>query len=128
MNTRKALDFCIYLLIAAAGPAALAQQGSIKPDCTIAFSFTAANQATVTSGCGHNTLGIVDWTLTYFSTGFSAISLAVQSAPDAGGVPGVFVTFPGTTTGTNPATSTTGVNAQVFMTGYAPWMRVRLNW
>lgn len=98
----------------------------IQPDCVIGFTFTAAGQATNPAlDQGHNTVGCVDWTVVYFSTGFSALSLVVQSAPDNNGVPGSWATFAGTVkTGINPNTAIT--SAQTRFDGYFPWNRVTL--
>ena len=111
-----------------------AQQTRIVPDCVIPFSFTAAAQHTDnTLTCGNNTLGIVVWTVVYSNFNFGALSLVVQSAPDAGGVPGAWSTFAGTvcsstncpgSSGVNPNTATT--SAFTTLQGYYPWMRVLL--
>lgn len=57
----------------------------------------------------------VNWQISYFSSGFSAVSLQFESATDAGNVPGTFTIFAGTLlAGSNPmsaidrATSTFG--------------------
>jgi hypothetical protein len=112
-------------------------QTKIAPDCVINFTFTAATQHTDnTLTCGAqltNNTGIVDWTIVYTSTGFSAVSLVVQSAPDSGGTPGTWVTFAGTvcssvncpgSSGINPNTATT--SAFTRLEGYFPWNRVLL--
>lgn len=114
------------VLVCFAAAAALAQSTTINPDCTIDFTFTAAGQVTANNTCGHNTVGIVDWQVVYFSTGFSALSLEVQSAPDNGGAPGTWVAFPGMVAqGVNPNTATDQAASRLL--GYFPWNRVRLN-
>jgi hypothetical protein len=102
------------------------QAATVTPDCVVTFNFTAAAQATPNLSCGHNnTVGIYDWHVLYFSTGFSALSLVVESAPDAGGVPGTWVTFAGTLdSGVNPNTAITQADTRLH--GYFPWNRVRL--
>lgn len=113
------------LLLCGLFAAGLSAQTRIAPDCVITFTFTAATAATPANTCGENTQGIVDWTLVYSNYNFSALSIVVQSAPDAGGTPGTWGTFAGTVNvGTNPSTSTT--SAYVRLTGYNPWNRVYL--
>jgi hypothetical protein len=74
--------------------------------------------------------------MSYYSVGFSAISIEVDGAPDATpigssvGTPGSWVTFQsitGVTIGTgqsNPNTNT-GQQSVTFL-GYAPWVRINL--
>jgi hypothetical protein len=123
----KKLLFLLCLL-----PLGLFAQTTIKPDCSIPFSFsTTASTSNLT--CGNNTLGITNWVLVYTSTGFSAISLVVQSAPDVAGAPGSWGTFGGTvlttsqypgSSGINPNTSITSANTG--LAGYFPWVRINL--
>lgn len=116
----KKLLFAICLLFL---PVVCAQT-RINPDCVIPFTFiTTGSTSNLT--CGHNLQGIVNWTVAYSSTGFSGISLVVQSAPDNAGVPGAWATFAGTVlAGINPNTALTS-NFTTFQ-GYYPWMRVDL--
>lgn len=92
-------------------------------DCTRTFSIsnaalTSAPLPNVNSGC-------VSWVITYTSSGYSAVTLAVQSAPDVSGTAGTFVTFAGTVdSGINPNTNTAQETAT--LTGYYPWVRVAL--
>jgi hypothetical protein len=124
----------LLLLLPCAG---LFAQTRVTPDCVIPFSFT-TTQATSNSTCGApngapNGNGIASWILVYYSTGFSGISIVVQSAPDNAGAPGSWGTFAGTvltntqypgSSGANPNTATT--SAFVGLAGYYPWMRVNL--
>lgn len=107
-------------------PAALAQNRQIvQPDCVIDFLFTAAGQTAGGPGtCGNNVAGVYEWRLTYKSTGFSALSLVVQSAPDSSGAPGTWVTFVGTVTGSNPNTAID--QASTDLVAFNPWVRVML--
>jgi hypothetical protein len=106
----------------------LLAQNKPAPDCVIPFSFTAAAQVTVNNTCGSfmaQPSGVVTWALTYYSTGFSALSLVVQSAPDVNGTPGTWGTFTGTVAaGVNPNTAIT--QAYTLLTGFNPWVRVNL--
>ena len=98
----------------------------LNPDCDIPFTFTAALQRSQITGCAQNTQGVTFWHLTYKNVGFSPLSMVVQTAPDAGGTPGSWSTFTALT-GSNPATSTTGVLADATFSGYAPWVSVLLS-
>ena len=117
--------------------AALAQNTKVVPDCVIPFNFTTtASTSNLTCGAPNgspNSSGIASWIIVYDSTGFSALSLVVQSAPDSAGAPGTWVTFAGTvlssaqyvgSSGINPNTATT--SAFTGFAGYYPWMRVTL--
>lgn len=118
--------------------AGLFAQTRITPDCAIPFNFSAAGAVTSNSTCGApngspNTQGIASWIVVYSSTGFSAVSLEVQSAPDNSGSPGTWVSFAGTvlsntqypgSSGINPNTATT--SAFTGLAGYYRWMRVKL--
>src|SRR5258708_1605251 len=73
----------------------------------------------------NRTSGCINFTMSYMSSGFSALSLVVESASDAGGVPGSFSTYAGTVvSGSNPNTATTQATLQ--LKGYYPWLRVTL--
>lgn len=116
----------IGLLCSACGFAQVSTT-QIQPDCTIPFVLTAAAQVTA----NYNNLSrgaggpCISWTISYSSTGFSAISLLVQDAPDSSGAPGSWVSFGGTiSAGVNPNTTTTSNTTQLY--GYYPWMRVTL--
>ena len=117
--------------------AAFAQNTKIVPACAIPFSFTTTGTTTnLTCGAPNgkqNGNGVSFWILDYYSTGFSGLSLVVQSAPDNAGAPGSWGTFGGTvltssqlpgSTGINPNTATT--SAFTGFAGYFPWMRVEL--
>jgi hypothetical protein len=125
-ETTRMKALAVLLWTATAAPFALGQSAQIQDDCFISFSFTAAGQVTnPLFDTGHNFSGCVDWQVVYYSTGFSALSLAVESAPDSNGAPGTFVTFAGTViTGVNPNTATTSAQARLY--GYFPWNRVHL--
>ena len=99
-----------------------------QPDCIIIFNFTAvANSPTSpNNGLDNRTQGCTTWQISYSNSGFSALSLVLQSAPDNNGVPGTYVNFAGTIlVGVNPNTTTTQAYTQ--FTGANPWVRVRLD-
>jgi len=100
-----------------------------QPDCIMFFHFTASGQTSPTSpnaGFSNLTNGCTTWNVSYANTGFSAITLAFQSAPNVSGIAGTWGTFAGGTllAGINPNTNTTG--AFTWLTGYNPWVRVAL--
>lgn len=107
-----------FLLLGAA--LAFAQSA---PNCNL------TNQILSVSGTGSNynatSIKCVAWTFSYFSEGFSAVSIQVESAPDNGGVPGAFAIIPAASIiGTNPLTSTS--SGSFTINGYFPWLRVNL--
>src|SRR5260370_24947400 len=115
----------LFLSLALAG-ALLGQ--SVQPQVGLNFSTAAGNAPGILpggNGFNNQTLGCTSWVLTYNSNGFSALSMVIQSAPDAGNTPGTWVTFAGAvSSGVNPNTVTT--QAQTVITGYFPWIRVNL--
>jgi len=116
---KKAL-LSILLLTAGAG----VMRGQ---DCSFAFQFTATGTLPGATGQGfdNRNRGCTTWTVTYTSTGFTAVSLVLQSAPSNGTVAGAWVTFAGTTTsGINPNTAIT--QAASTFTGYFPFIRINL--
>ena len=103
------------------------QPVTVQPNCSIPINFNSTN----TLQWDNRFTGCVNWILTYASRGFSALSIAVQSAPDAGGTPGTWVTFAGTIkSGINPNTNT-AERATFFGTAdptdFQPWVRVNLS-
>jgi hypothetical protein len=120
------------LLLAAVlvlGEGAAAAQNVSRPDCIIDITLTAAGQSAGGQGtCGNNINGVFEWRLNYKSIGFTALSLAIQSAPpDATGgcTTAIWVAFAGTlVTGVNPNTATTQASTNV--TGFYPCVRVFL--
>lgn len=92
----------------------------IKPDCTIYFTLSVASPASVTYD--NRQTSCVVWTMSYQNTGFAALTLTVQAAPDVAGAPGVWAAFPGIVWGVNPNVALT--NEAAMFIGYDPWMRV----
>ena len=122
----KRLLLLVGALVLGAGAAAA--QNVPRPDCIIDITLTAAGQTAGGQGtCGNNVNGVYEWRLTYKSTGFTAISLLVRSAPpDVNGVctAAVWVAFAGTVVGVNPNTATTQNTAS--FTGFYPCVSVIL--
>jgi hypothetical protein len=109
---------CLFLLVSAA---AMAQTAiTVRPDCFQFYSFTAPANSLVfdnrSAGCPY-------FAVTYSSSGFSALSLVMQVAPDNNGTPGAWATYTAGA-GSNPNTATD----QAFSTfsGYFPWVRIQL--
>ena len=84
------------------------------------------SRSTPTTGFDNKALGCTKWILVHSSTGFSAETIALQSASDSSGVAGSWSNFAGTITdGTNPSTATT--QASLTATGFYPWISVNLS-
>src|SRR5579864_5063582 len=113
--------FCVAFLLLASG-LCFAQQ-----TCAI-------NPATLT-GTGrvvydNRQLQCATWRITYFSDGFSALSIELDGAPDNNGVAGSWAAIAGTSvctlTGTNPNTAATSATT-VFANCYFPWISINLS-
>lgn len=106
----------IALLLGSLLAAPLAAQ-----QCVVSFTLTAAGN----SGVFNNlTKGCTNWTVTYNSTGFTGLSLTVQTAPNNSGSPGTWSTFTAAS-GSNPSTAITQASAT--FSGYFPFLRVNLS-
>lgn len=105
------------------GIAVLFAQTLFAQNCFVPFELTATGASKFYDNSKEG--GCTRWTVTYTSTGFSAISLLFESASDLSGSPATFVTFGGTTvSGSNPNTTTT--SAYTTFTGMYAYTRVRL--
>jgi hypothetical protein len=103
------------------------------PPCVIPFFMAqgggGAQSPVPLAGFDNRQSGCTNWDITYTSTGYTAVTLTVESAPTsdntAPGTVGTWVTFAGTVvSGINPNTSIT--QAETTLTGYFPWIRVHL--
>jgi hypothetical protein len=95
---------------------------NLIPDCMIFYDF-AANASS--ASFDNRFTGCTTWYVAYTSTGFPALTLTLQDAPDASGVPGAWVAFAGVLVeGVNPNVALT--QAATTMYGYYPWVRVTL--
>lgn len=96
---------------------------NLIPDCNIYFDFTDNGSS---ASFDNRFIGCKTWYVAYTSTGFPALTLTFQSAPDASGVPGAWVAFAGTIVeGVNPNVALT--QASTIMYGYYPWQRLTLS-
>lgn len=125
----RILKALIPILLAVASLGGVAQaQTVIVPDCFVTGRFTATARqggppATPTTGLDNRLRGCTNWVLTLSSTGFSATSIALQSAEDSSGSAGSWANWEGTVvSGTNPSTTTTSTSIQA--SGYYPWISV----
>src|SRR5438105_3965383 len=102
-------------------------QRRVPRDCSLPINIPVG--ATVPFNIGpfdNRTAGCTTWQLTYNSYTYSALSILVQTAPNAaGGVPGSYSTFTAVS-GSNPNTATTqAVTTFGGPTSYFPWVRVQ---
>lgn len=102
-----------------------------QPNCQIFVHFTAVNQTSPTSpnsGLDNRTTGCTVWNMAINVTGFSSVTVALQSAPDNNGVAGTWVAYAGSTiispTPHNANPIVTGTQDFVWLVGYNPWVRV----
>jgi hypothetical protein len=102
------------------------------PDCQ--FTFTASTAA---PGIAHANKGpqCPSWRFTFYSTGFSAVSIQVEAAPDVAGSPGTWAIVPTAAvseascfpTGCTAGNPTVATQAGTFvLRTYFPWIRVNL--
>ena len=92
--------------------------------CTIQGTFTASGTS---AQIDNRRTGCYQWRVNYASTGFSVISIQLEEAPDAGGVPGTWAAFTGSSVvvdGSNPSTSTN--SAIIGVHSGAAWVRLNL--
>ncbi len=96
---------------------------NLIPDCNIYFDFTANGSS---AQFDNRFIGCKTWYVAYTSTGFPALTLTFESAPDASGAPGAWVAFAGAVVeGVNPNVALT--QASTIMYGYYPWQRLTLS-
>lgn len=111
---RVALFLCLFSLVA------FSQNYQCQFGATIAASG-------FSTSFDNRSLNCYNFRVTYTSTGFSAISLQLESAPDVSGTPGSWSAFTGATVvtdGINPSTSTN--TATIGIHSSAAWVRINL--
>jgi hypothetical protein len=131
MRTRRLVfsaKVVVALLLAAASSAVLRAQPlttpvSVAPDCLIFYDFSANASS---ASFDNRFIGCKTWYVAYTSTGFPALTLTFESAPDNSGVPGAWVAFAGTLVeGVNPNVALTQASSIFY--GYYPWQRITLS-
>ena len=102
-----------------------------NPDCQFFFTLTSAGQFLPANGSAssdNRQQGCTSWNMSYAVSGFSAVSVALQSAADNSGTPSTFSTgFPvqqSVVSGSNPGTS--AVAGFAWLTGTNAWVNVKL--
>lgn len=99
---------------------------NVIPDCLLYFDFLANGSSPATGGFDNRFIGCKTWYVAYTSTGFPALTLTLESAPDNLGVPGAWAAFPGAVVeGVNPNVALT--QASTITYGYYPWQRITLS-
>lgn len=77
----------------------------------------------------NTTLQCAGWRFSYYSEGFSALSIELDGAPDSNGSPGTWAAITAATpcsfTGSNPMTATTSGTA-LFSNCYFPWISINV--
>lgn len=124
--------FSLIFAVVAIARAQPAQVVLPQPDCQFFFNFTATgtspNASSAKKGFDNRTMGCTTWSVTYNNSGFSPISLVLESAANNAGSPGTYGTgFPvqqTVITGSNPMTNTTA--GFVFIQGYNAWVQIHL--
>ena len=100
-----------------------------NPDCQFVFTLTAAGSLPSGNGFDNRQQGCNTWSITYFNSGFSGLSVTFQSAPNNAGSAGSWGTgFPvqqTVITGSNPGTNTTG--GFLWIVGQNAFTRVNLS-
>lgn len=109
------------------GRAQAVQNVTIQPDCVIVINWTTVGQTSPTGGFNNKTGGCTTWAMQVANSGFSTVSVTLQSAPDVAGAPGAWVTFAGgtiispTPNNVNPIVTTSTGN--LWEVGPAAWVR-----
>ena len=113
----------LILLLLGAIAAKAQTPATIRQDCVLQFEFTAASRS---ASFDNRNLACTSWHLTYYSTGFSAVSIQFDFANDSAGAPGSWSVWPVLASGTTlPLTATTSDEATGYR--YKPWVSVNLN-
>jgi hypothetical protein len=119
-----------------AAPAYSQQNAQVQrnPDCQFSFRFTATGRQPSPGGAGQQVgfdnrqSACTTWHFMYTNTGFSALSIEIDQAPDSGGTPGAWVVWPSANVlgayASLPLTTTTV--GQLTAYKYASWVSVNL--
>ena len=117
------LIFAVLVTALLCGAQPLTTPVNMIPDCLVFFDFT---DNASSAQFDNRFIGCKTWYVAYTSTGFPAITLTFQSAPDNAGVPGAWVAFAGAVVeGVNPNVALTQASSIFY--GYYPWQRITLS-
>lgn len=129
------LRYVIALASLALAQAQQPQQVYPQPDCSIVLNLTGNGSAPALQTAGgpadNRFQGCAVWYVSWsLGTGVADATLTLQSAPDANGAPGAWVTFANqnVVAGTNPMLLTgSGAATLAILTGYNPWVRILIS-
>src|ERR1700689_5639001 len=114
-DTMKFLAACLFsltLLPPQSAHAQPVQQVHPNPDCQFFFTLTAAGSLPAGNGFDNRQQGCTSWNFSYVNSGFSGLTITVQSAANKAGNAGSwgtgFAVQQTTVSGSNAATNTTG--------------------
>jgi hypothetical protein len=126
--------YLLAFLLLSAIPVKAQNPSVLQANCSFGFTATTTGRSTSyqnVTPVGVSTKGCTNWTLVYSSTGFSAVSIEVDSAPDTGttvGVaPGSWTVWPSTQIAAGqafPATLATSSGITFF--GFFPWVSINV--
>lgn len=92
--------------------------------CTITGTYTATGVSVILD---NRKSGCYQWRVSYNNTGFSALSIQLEQAPNANGVPGSWAAFTGATVVTDGANPSTNTNSAIIgIHSGAAFVRLRL--
>jgi len=122
-------------LLLTPGLALAQQQVTPAPDCvfaadyngTTAQRFPAAQTPGGTIGFDNRNLGCTTWHLYYTVTGYSAVSVELDNAPDSNGQPGSWVVWPSIDIASNTLPMTTATQDQITAYEFYPWVSINVN-
>lgn len=104
-------------------------QVGVTPDCQFGGTFTAAGRSFIydnrPNGANGAHSACTTWHMVYYNTGFSALSIELDQAPDSSGAPGAWTAWVNLASGALPITLTT--QGQITGYKYIPWVSVNLN-
>jgi hypothetical protein len=122
----KTLALCSAQIIFLALPLFAQTTVVVRPDCFLPLgTVTNGNTGASIATFDNRSAGCSTWVFSYDSFTFSAVSLVVQTAPNApGDIPGAWSTFT-PVAGINPNTSTTSASSTFGgQASFFPWVRV----
>jgi len=132
MRNKISLAVCLFAaLLSPVFPAfsQTAQQVHPNPDCQFFFTLTSASSLPSGNGFDNRQQGCTTWSINYVNSGFTGLTVTLQSAANNNGAAGVFAAgFPiqqTTLSGSNALTSTTA--GFWWVQGTNAWVNVNLS-